>query len=63
MTRPAPIFMPADCSATDNAVIQDRYIRKFIAKERTDEQRVRADGFASRLRFLSMMARLLNVTI
>lgn len=55
MTIPSPVFMPADSSAIDNAVIQDKYIRKFIEKERADERRTRADGFASRLRFLSMI--------
>lgn len=53
MTYPI-YFMPAEHSSTENAVMQDRYIRKFIEKERADERRVRADGFASRMRTLSM---------
>lgn len=52
MTRPAPIFMPAEHSETDNAVV----IECVIKQNRMDERKAVADRYASRMRTLSMMA-------
>lgn len=51
MTRPAPIFMPAEHSETDNAVV----IECVIKQNRMDERKAVADRYASRMRTLSMM--------
>ena len=52
MTIPAPVFMPAAHSETDNAVV----IECVIKQNRMDERRTVADRYASRLRVLGAMA-------
>lgn len=52
MTHPAPIFMPAEHSETDNAVV----IECVIRQNSMDERKAVADRYASRMRTLSMMA-------
>ncbi|HEI9768619.1 TPA: DUF2732 family protein [Morganella morganii] len=52
MTRPAPVFMPAAHSETDNAVV----IECVIKQNRMDERRTVADRYASRMRVLGAMA-------
>lgn len=52
MTKPAPIFMPAAHSETDNAVV----IECVIKQNRIDERRAVADRYASRMRVLGMLA-------
>lgn len=52
MTRPAPVFMPAAHSETDNAVV----IECVIKQNRIDERRAVADRYASRMRVLGMLA-------
>ncbi len=52
MTIPAPIFMPAAHSETDNAVV----IECVIKQNRMDERRIVADRYASRMRVLGAMA-------
>ncbi|MDU3417430.1 MAG: DUF2732 family protein [Morganella morganii] len=52
MTRPAPVFMPAENCETDNAVV----IECVIKQNRMDERRTVADRYASRMRVLGAMA-------
>ena len=53
MTRPAPVFMPAENCETDNAVV----IECVIKQNSMDERRTVADRYASRMRTLGMLAR------
>lgn len=52
MTFPAPVFIPAAHSETDNAVV----IECVIRQNRMDERRAVADRYASRMRVLGMLA-------
>ncbi|HCR3553065.1 TPA: DUF2732 family protein [Morganella morganii] len=52
MTRPAPVFMPAESYEADNAVV----IECVIKQNRMDERRTVADRYASRMRVLGAMA-------
>lgn len=53
MTRPVPVFMPAESCEADNAVV----IECVIKQNRMDERRAVADRYASRMRTLGMLAR------
>lgn len=52
MTRPVPVFMPAEHSETDNAVV----IECVIKQNRMDERRTVADRYASRMRTFAAIA-------
>lgn len=52
MTRPAPVFMPAESCEADNAVV----IECVIKQNRMDERRTVADRYATRMRVLGAMA-------
>ncbi|HDF2341518.1 TPA: DUF2732 family protein [Morganella morganii] len=52
MTRPVPVFMPAESCEADNAVV----IECVIKQNRMDERRTVADRYASRMRVLGAMA-------
>lgn len=52
MTRPVPVFMPAESCESDNAVV----IECVIKQNRMDERRTVADRYASRMRVLGAMA-------
>ncbi|MEY0267223.1 DUF2732 family protein [Morganella morganii] len=52
MTRPAPVFMPAESCEADNAVV----IECVIKQNRMDERCTVADRYASRMRVLGMLA-------
>lgn len=52
MTRPVPVFMPAESGEADNAVV----IECVIKQNRMDERRTVADRYASRMRVLGAMA-------
>ncbi|WP_036770742.1 DUF2732 family protein [Photorhabdus australis] len=53
MNIPDPIFLPVEIN-TDNHVV---IIENCIKQNREDERRIRADGQASRLRYLAMIAK------
>lgn len=52
MTRPVPVFMPAESCEADNVVV----IECVIKQNRMDERRTVADRYASRMRVLGAMA-------
>ncbi|EMD0829355.1 DUF2732 family protein [Morganella morganii] len=52
MTRPVPVFMPAESCEADNAVV----IECVIKQNRMDERRTVADRYASRMRVLGAIA-------
>ena len=54
MTRPAPVFMPAESCEADNAVI----IECVIKQNRMDERHVMQDLYAFRMRTLACLVQL-----
>lgn len=52
MTRPVPVFIPAESCEADNAVV----IECVIKQNRMDERRTVADRYASRMRVIGAIA-------